>query len=197
MNGEKDVCCIASTQTNAERLMNTAPTLSRDKDRTIASYNSFCLAGNFVDRNTGQNGRGVRENASFTLNTQDRHAVAYDARNSRLNGTMSGTLQAKESGGWSLNYCHFPAAEDAGYDENYFKMLTAEHKVTRWKGGRKVERWELKDPAQKRNEAFDVRNYATAALEISNPQGLEVPGEETARPAKQQHQYRRRRSRGI
>lgn len=58
------------------------------------------------------------------------------------------------------NYCHFPAAEDAGYDENYFKMLTAEHKVTRWKSGRKVERWELKDPAQKRNEAFDVRNYA-------------------------------------
>lgn len=95
------------------------------------------------------------------------------------------------------NYCHFPAAEDAGYDENYFKMLTAEHKVTRWKGGRKAERWELKDPAQKRNEAFDVRNYATAALEISNPQGLEVPGEETARPAKQQHQYRRRRSGGI
>lgn len=104
VNGEKDVCCIASTQTNAERLMNTAPTLSRDKDRTIVGYNSFCPAGNFVDRNTNQNGSGVRENASFTLNTQDRHAVAYDARNSRLNGTVSGTLQTKESGGWSLNY---------------------------------------------------------------------------------------------
>ena len=104
VNSEKDVCCIASTQTNAERLMNTAPTLSRDKDRTIVGYNSFCLAGNFVDRNTNQNGSGVRENASFTLNTQDRHAVAYDARNNRLNGTVSGTLQAKESGGWSLNY---------------------------------------------------------------------------------------------
>lgn len=101
VNAEKDVCCIASTQTNAERLMNTAPSLSRDKDRTIVGYNSFCLAGNFVDRNTNQNGSGVRENASFTLNTQDRHAVAYDARNSRLNGTVSGTLQAKESGGWS------------------------------------------------------------------------------------------------
>lgn len=104
VNSEKDVCCIASTQTNAERLMNTAPTLSRDKDRTIVGYNSFCLAGNFVDRNTNQNGSGVRENASFTLNTQDHHAVAYDARNSRLNGTVSGTLQAKESGRWSLNY---------------------------------------------------------------------------------------------
>ena len=95
------------------------------------------------------------------------------------------------------NYCHFPAAEDAGYDEAYFKMLTAEHKVTRWKGGRKVERWELKDPAQKRNEAFDIRNYATAALEISNPPGLEIPGEDAPRPAKPQHQYRRRRSGGI
>ena len=95
------------------------------------------------------------------------------------------------------NYCHFPAGQDAGYDENYFKMLTAEHKVTRWKGGRKVERWELKDPAQKRNEAFDIRNYATAALEISNPPGLEIPGEDAPRPAKPQHQYRRRRSGGI
>lgn len=95
------------------------------------------------------------------------------------------------------NYCHFPAGQDAGYDEAYFKMLTAEHKVTRWKGGRKVERWELKDPAQKRNEAFDIRNYATAALEISNPPGLEIPGEDAPRPAKPQHQYRRRRSGGI
>ena len=94
------------------------------------------------------------------------------------------------------NYCHFPAAEDAGYDENYFKMLTAEHKVTRWKSGRKVERWELKDPAQKRNEAFDVRNYATAALEISNPPGLEIPGEEAPRQTAPR-QYRRRRSGGI
>ena len=94
------------------------------------------------------------------------------------------------------NYCHFPAAEDAGYDENYFKMLTAEHKVTRWKSGRKVERWELKDPAQKRNEAFDVRNYATAALEISNPTGLEIPGEEAPRQTAPR-QYRRRRSGGI
>lgn len=85
------------------------------------------------------------------------------------------------------------SSEAAAY---YFKMLTAEHKVTRWKSGRKVERWELKDPAQKRNEAFDVRNYATAALEISNPPGLEIPGEDAQRPA-QQRQYRRRRSGGI
>jgi len=99
-----DVCCISSTQANSGKFINTAATLTLNKDRAIVGYNSFCLAGNFVDRNTNQNGSGVRENASFTLNTQDRHAVAYDARNSRLNGMVSGTLQAKESGGWSLNY---------------------------------------------------------------------------------------------
>lgn len=38
------------------------------------------------------------------MNTADRHAVAYDARNGTLNEELSGTLQAKESGGWSLNY---------------------------------------------------------------------------------------------
>lgn len=38
------------------------------------------------------------------MNTVDRHAVAYNARNGSLNEELSGTLQAKESGGWSLNY---------------------------------------------------------------------------------------------
>lgn len=64
----------------------------------------MCMAGNMVDRNTDQNGSGVRADASFTLNTVDRHAVAYDARNHRVNGEVSGTLQAKGEGGWSLNY---------------------------------------------------------------------------------------------
>ena len=95
------------------------------------------------------------------------------------------------------NYCHFPAAESAGYDENYFKGLTAEHRVIRYKGGARKEAWELKDPAFKRNEPFDIRNYATAALEISNPPGLEVPGEEVPKPQAPAPQSRRRLSGGI
>ena len=95
------------------------------------------------------------------------------------------------------NYCHFSAAESAGYDENYFKGLTAEHRVIRYKGGARKEAWELKDPAFKRNEPFDVRNYATAALEISNPPGLEVPGEEVPKPQAPVPQSRRRLSGGI
>lgn len=38
---------------------------------------AFCISGNTVDRETNQNGTGVRENGSFTVNTVDRHAVAY------------------------------------------------------------------------------------------------------------------------
>lgn len=67
------------------------------------------------------------------------------------------------------NYCHFPMNEEAGYDAEYFKGLTAEKMVQRFRRGRAVVVWELKDSAHKRNEPLDLRNYATAALEITNP----------------------------
>jgi phage terminase large subunit GpA-like protein len=67
------------------------------------------------------------------------------------------------------NYCHFPAAEEAGYDELYFRGLTSEKLVTRFRKGRMTTMWVLKDEKYKRNEPLDLRNYATAALEIANP----------------------------
>ena len=67
------------------------------------------------------------------------------------------------------NYCHFPQNEEAGYSEQYFKGLTSEKMVVRFRKGRSVVAWELKDEAHKRNEPLDIRNYATAALEIANP----------------------------
>lgn len=36
------------------------------------------------------------------------------------------------------NYCHFPANEEAGYDETYFKGLTSEKMVVRFRKGRSV-----------------------------------------------------------
>ena len=67
------------------------------------------------------------------------------------------------------NYCHFPSNEEAGYDELYFKGLTSEKQVIRFRKGRSVITWEIKDGKYKRNEPLDLRNYATAALEIANP----------------------------
>lgn len=67
------------------------------------------------------------------------------------------------------NYCHFPLDEAAGYDEVYFKGLASEMKITRFSKGKMTVSWVLRDKGYKRNEPLDLRNYATAALEIYNP----------------------------
>ena len=68
----------------------------------------YALQGNGIDRadTAGCNGAGWKEDISYTLNTIDRHAVAYtiDGRNAVLNTEKSGTLQAKPNGGFSHNF---------------------------------------------------------------------------------------------
>jgi phage terminase large subunit GpA-like protein len=75
-------------------------------------------------------------------------------------------------------YCHFPIDEGKGYDFNYFQGLTAEHRVIRYKSGQATIHWEKKRSGTP-NEPFDLRNYASAALEILNPQ-LEILKERLA-----------------
>jgi phage terminase large subunit GpA-like protein len=58
-------------------------------------------------------------------------------------------------------YCHFP--KDRG--EEYFRMITAEKKVTKYFKGRPKREWVK---IRTRNEALDCRVYATAALAILN-----------------------------
>lgn len=68
----------------------------------------YAMQCNGIDRadTAGCNGKGWRKNVCYTLNTVDRPAVVYsaDCRNMRLNEEISGTLQAKGNGGYSLNY---------------------------------------------------------------------------------------------
>ncbi|MEQ2362373.1 hypothetical protein [Faecalibacterium tardum] len=67
---------------------------------------TYCISGNTVDRATNQNGTGVRENGGFTVNTVDRHAVAYKVQvlNDQGGGKMDvsydvvGTLRANAKG---------------------------------------------------------------------------------------------------
>jgi phage terminase large subunit GpA-like protein len=58
-------------------------------------------------------------------------------------------------------YCHFPV----GRSEEYFRMLTAEKKVTKYFKGRPRREWVK---IRTRNEALDCRVYATAALALLN-----------------------------
>jgi phage terminase large subunit GpA-like protein len=65
----------------------------------------------------------------------------------------------------SAGYCHFPLGENRGYDAEYFKGLTAEHMVLRYRKGRAVYVWELVEKGYRKNEPLDCRNYAAAAFE--------------------------------
>lgn len=58
-------------------------------------------------------------------------------------------------------YCHFPE----GRSDEYFRMLTAEKKVTKYFKGRPRREWVK---IRTRNEALDCRVYATAALGLLN-----------------------------
>jgi phage terminase large subunit GpA-like protein len=69
-------------------------------------------------------------------------------------------------------YCHFPKDNDnipvRGYDATYFEMLTAEKRVVvQNKKGFGVYEWHK--AAGARNESFDCRVYARAALRIMSP----------------------------
>ena len=68
---------------------------------------AYCLQGNMINRKNenGPQGDGINKQVSFTLSAADRHAVAaVDCRNLKEVGDRSGTLQAKNSPGYSLNY---------------------------------------------------------------------------------------------
>ncbi len=68
---------------------------------------AYCLQGNMIGRkdNNGPQGNGINENVCFSLNCIDRHSVAaIDCRNHKEYDQLSGTLQAKQGGSYSLNY---------------------------------------------------------------------------------------------
>ena len=109
-------------------------------------------------------------------------------------------LKVEEEG---PGYCHFPKDEDGkpysprGYDEKFFKGLTAEKQVLVYKKGRPFFEWRLRDQGQhKRNEALDCRNYATAAIEITGLP-LKKPEEKTQAAAGAKKKRKRRSNGGI
>ena len=70
------------------------------------THTVYALQGNGIDRSdtAGCNGCGWRVDEMYTLNTIDRPAIAFEVRNMKGNEELSGTLQAKSNGGYSLNY---------------------------------------------------------------------------------------------
>lgn len=104
---------------------------------------------------------------------------------------LMGRLKVEEVG---PGYCHFPIEDDRGYDKKYFEGLTAEKKVLRYKKGRPYFVWEK---IRERNEPLDCRNYAAAAIEITNLPLKEPEQPATNKPRTKKRGRGRRRSGGI
>ena len=89
-----------------------SPTLRAEMHGNIPAVISpvYCLQGNGIDRadTAGCNGKGVKEDICYTLNTIDRPAISYgiDCRNLNESPELYFTLQAKPNGGQSLNFSH-------------------------------------------------------------------------------------------
>ena len=64
-------------------------------------------------------------------------------------------------------YCHFPAGDGRGYDEEYFKGLTSENQITKKVKGVIKKVWVKKSGA--RNEPLDLFNYNYVVEEILRP----------------------------
>ena len=62
---------------------------------------------------------------------------------------------------YGAGYCHFPVK----YNEEYFRQLTAEKVITKYRRGFKKREWVLMRP---RNEALDCRVYAVSAFILLN-----------------------------
>lgn len=73
-----------------------------------------------------------------------------------LKDMVHGRLRIREQG---AGYCHFPKH----YNIGYYEQLTAEEVRTKYSKGFPVREWHKKSE-RRRNEAFDCRNYATAAM---------------------------------
>ena len=104
---------------------------------------------------------------------------------------LMGRLKVEEAG---PGYCHFPIEDDKGYDKKYFEGLTAEKKVLRYKRGKPYFVWEK---IRERNEPLDCRNYAAAAIEITNLPLKEAEKQTITKPSTKKRGRGRRRSGGI
>lgn len=100
-------------------------------------------------------GRPVRNNRQRAA----RFDIGVDAGKSAI---MARARIEDEGGG----YCHFPRDAERGYDIDYFRGLLSERLEIKYLNGRTTMRWVK---IYERNEPLDVRNYATAAMEILSP----------------------------
>lgn len=133
----------------------------------------------------GQGGEGIPLVKSATRTNYNR-CLLFQLGVDEGKGKVLDRLKKDEPG---PGYCHYPKGR--GYDEEYFRGLTAEKRVLTVKQGKPTIAW-VKKATGRRNEPLDLRNYATAALAIINPNYDQLDQPLTAQLPK-----KKRRRRGV
>lgn len=111
----------------------------------------------------GKGGQGLPFIHSVSKNNSEKVSLFILGVDSGKESLVS-RLKTTEHG---AGFCHFPKEVDRGYDLVYFKGLTSEYKTAKKVNGVPKLVWLVKTGC--RNEPFDIRNYATAGLEIISP----------------------------
>ena len=94
---EPTVCIVCDARGNGDG--KTAGVITGDHESRVTDYtNIIRIQGNTIDRKAKQNGSGVNENMSFTLNSTDRHGVAFGVKGfgKYKEEQISGTLKARD-----------------------------------------------------------------------------------------------------
>lgn len=138
----------------AEEVANTLNTFDQGETRAnelvVEEQLVYCLQGNGIDRadTAGCNGKGVKEDISYTLNTLDRHAVAYAEAITVHGESVSGTLLARDhkgAGRWdpldkvvcqpiALNRAFYNQGVNAQYDPQLYEDGTCPTLVAKGPG---------------------------------------------------------------
>lgn len=111
----------------------------------------------------GMGGDGIPLIHKVSKNNQEKVKIFILGVNQGKEMIMA-RLKTKEKG---PGYCHFPLDKSKHYDENYIKGLNSERRLLRYVKGKPRFEWVKKSGV--RNEPLDLRNYATAAVEILAP----------------------------
>lgn len=90
--------------------------------------------------------------------------VGTDAAKTMIRDFLSESLKTTKA---EKCFGYMKYFSDRGYDDEYFRQLTAERITLKYVGGIPVRKWEK--PPHVRNEALDCRVYALAAYYISTP----------------------------
>ena len=96
------VLCRAQANTNAETYENLSPTLTTSHDGPPIVFESYSQDARYTQQ--GDTSPACTAQWGTGGNNMPLVVESIDCRNNRSNGNLSGTLNAKENGGFSLNY---------------------------------------------------------------------------------------------